>query len=122
MGRTVACANQKGGVGKTTTVVSLAASLALGGRRVLVIDSDPQGNATSGLGIGRDENRRSLYDVLVGNVGLAAVRLPTLIDGLDVVPSTVGMAATEVELASVGIVSDALAASWPRSRRSTTTS
>lgn len=101
MGRTVACANQKGGVGKTTTVVSLAASLALGGRRVLVIDSDPQGNATSGLGIGRDESRRSLYDVLVGNVGLAAARLPTLIDGLDVVPSTVGMAATEVELASV---------------------
>ena len=101
MGQIIACANQKGGVGKTTTVVSLAAFLALDGARVLVVDSDPQGNATSGLGIGRDPARLSLYDVLAGDVEMTRVRLHTAIQGLDVIPSAVTMAASEVELTAV---------------------
>ncbi len=101
MGRIVACANQKGGVGKTTTVVNLGAYLALSGDRVLVVDLDPQGNATSGLGIDRARLARSVYDAVIGNAEIPDLVLPTMIEGLSVVPSTTALAGAEVELVAV---------------------
>ena len=98
MGETVAVANQKGGVGKTTTVVSVAAFLALDGYRVLIVDIDPQGNATSGLGIDRSALDSSVYDVLLEEADAAAVIRPTGIDGLAVLPSERSLAGAEVEL------------------------
>jgi chromosome partitioning protein len=98
--QTIACANQKGGVGKTTTVINLGTYLALAGLRVLLVDVDPQGNATSGLGIDRPSLRGTLYDALVGSIPVADVILPTGVDGLSVVPSSISMAGAEVELAS----------------------
>ena len=100
MGRTIACANQKGGVGKTTTVINLAAYLALAGRRVLIVDLDPQGNATSGLAIDREGLDASTYDVLLGGAALADVAVPTSVEGLVVAPSTIALAGAEVELAT----------------------
>lgn len=99
MGQTIACANQKGGVGKTTTVVNLGSSLALAGDRVLVIDLDPQGNATSGLGFDRGAIQRSIYDAVVEGqpIGDAVIRGP--ITGLDLVPSAIALAGAELELA-----------------------
>jgi chromosome partitioning protein len=101
VGHTVACANQKGGVGKTTTVVNLGTELALRGERVLIVDIDPQGNATSGLGIDKSRVERSTYDALVDEVPLSDVRLRTVVDRLDLLPSSVGLAGAEVELAGV---------------------
>jgi chromosome partitioning protein len=100
VGRTIACANQKGGVGKTTTVVNLAAYLALGGRRVLIVDLDPQGNATSGLGIERAGIGLSTYDALLNGVDLREIVLGTALDGLRLAPSTIALAGAEVELAT----------------------
>ena len=100
MGQTIACANQKGGVGKTTTVVNLAAYLALAGDRVLVVDLDPQGNATSGFGIERARLEATLYDVILGDVALAEVILPTAVAGCSIVPASVSLAGAEVELAA----------------------
>ena len=99
MGRTIACANQKGGVGKTTTVVNLASLLALSGDRVLLIDLDPQGNATSGLGIDRTTIERSAYDALLDGVGLADLVVQGTSPGVDVIPSAISLAGAEVELA-----------------------
>jgi chromosome partitioning protein len=101
MGQTIACANQKGGVGKTTTVVNLATYLALAGDRTLVIDLDPQGNATSGFGVERGRVERSVYDVIVGSASLTQTVIPTAIDGLDLVPSAPSLAGAEVELATL---------------------
>ena len=100
MGRTIACANQKGGVGKTTTVVNLASLLAITGDRVLLIDLDPQGNATSGLGIDRAAVQRSTYDGLLDGVGLADLVVQGTSPGVDVIPSAIALAGAEVELAS----------------------
>ena len=97
-GRIVSFANQKGGVGKTTTSVNLAAALALRGHRVLVVDVDPQANATTGLGLDHREVEASTYDLLVGERPLDAVVLPTRIDGLECVPSSADLAGAEVEL------------------------
>ena len=97
MGETIACANQKGGVGKTTTVVNLASYLALAGDRVLVIDLDPQGNATSALGVDRSRDR-SVYDAVIDDVQLRDLSLPTQVEGLSLVPSSIALAGAEVEL------------------------
>lgn len=99
MGRTIACANQKGGVGKTTTVVNLASYLALAGDRVLVIDLDPQGNATSGLGVDRASIRGSVYDAILATDALADLVVQGSAPGVDVVPSAIALAGAEVELA-----------------------
>jgi chromosome partitioning protein len=93
-------ANQKGGVGKSTTAVNLGAYLALAGARVLVIDLDPQGNATTGLGLDHRRLEQSVYDVLTGDVEAEAAVRPTMVANLDVLPSTIDLAGAEVELVS----------------------
>jgi chromosome partitioning protein len=99
VGRTIACANQKGGVGKTTTVVNLASLLALSGDRILLVDLDPQGNATSGIGIDRSTLERSSYDGIIDGVGLRDLIVRGSSEGVDVVPSAIALAGAEVELA-----------------------
>jgi chromosome partitioning protein len=99
--QTIACANQKGGVGKTTTVVNIGTYLALAGKRVLVVDVDPQGNATSGFGVDRSKLELTLYEPLVEGVDVARTIVATSVPGLSLVPSSVELAGAEVELAAV---------------------
>ena len=101
MVRVTACTNQKGGVGKTTTVINLAAFLALSGIRTLVVDLDPQGNATSGLGIDRRTVGRSSYDALVDRILISELVMGTPVKGLDLVPSAPSLSGAEVELVGV---------------------
>jgi chromosome partitioning protein len=96
--RITACTNQKGGVGKTTTVINLAAFLALSGTRTLVIDLDPQGNATSGLGVDRRSVERSSYDALVDRAPISELAMETPVEGLDLLPSSPSLSGAEVEL------------------------
>lgn len=98
MGKVVAFSNQKGGVGKTSTCVNMAASLALRGYKVLLVDIDAQGNSTTGMGIAKNSLARSIYNVLIDQTFISDVIIPTSIEGLDILPSNIDLAGAEVEL------------------------
>jgi chromosome partitioning protein len=97
--RVLALANQKGGVGKTTTAINLGTALAAIGERVLIVDLDPQGNASTGLGIDRKNRKRSTYHVLMGEARLSETALPTAVPRLHIAPSTIDLSGFEVEIA-----------------------
>lgn len=101
MGKIIAAVNQKGGVGKTTTVVNLSAALGMLGKRVLLVDMDPQGNATAGVGISKKQLKASAYEMLIGNVPVEDVVLSTAFKGVDVIPSSMNMAGAEIELVEI---------------------
>lgn len=98
MGKVIAVANQKGGVGKTTSSVNLSACLAYYGHKTLLVDIDPQGNATSGLGVNKADVDQCIYDVLVEDLEAKDVVIPTNVENLDVVPATIQLAGAEIEL------------------------
>jgi chromosome partitioning protein len=98
LGRVIAIANQKGGVGKTTTAINLGASLAANDLRVLLVDSDPQGNSTTGLGVSKDPGSLTLYDVLLGDQEILETIRPTTFDGLEIVPADKNLVGANLEL------------------------
>ncbi|MBO8138528.1 MAG: ParA family protein [Desulfotomaculum sp.] len=98
MGKIIAITNQKGGVGKTTTAINLGACLAMEGSRVLLVDMDPQGNSTSGIGINKEKLEKCIYNVLIDGTPLFEIREKTEVPGLDVIPATVQLAGAEIEL------------------------
>lgn len=101
MGRIIAVANQKGGVGKTTTAINLSSCLASLGKKVLAIDMDPQGNMTSGLGIDKNEVEYTVYELILGQVGIGKVICKDALENLDVLPTNINLSAAEIELIGV---------------------
>ena len=101
MGRIIAIANQKGGVGKTTTSINLSACLAEKGKKVLVIDTDPQGNTTSGFGIDKNELENTIYELILGECSIGDCIVKDVINNVSVLPSNVNLAAAEIELIGV---------------------
>ena len=101
MGKTIAIANQKGGVGKTTTSINLSASLAAKGKKVLVIDTDPQGNTTSGFGVEKNDLENTVYELMLSECSIKECILNDVIDGVSIIPSNVNLAAAEIELIGV---------------------
>lgn len=101
MGRIIAIANQKGGVGKTTTAINISACLAEKGQKVLAIDMDPQGNMTSGLGVDKDEAEKTIYDMIIGQSGIEEVIQKDVMENLDILPTNIDLSAAEIELIGV---------------------
>lgn len=108
MGKVVAFSNQKGGVGKTTTAINMASYVALSGKKVLLVDFDPQGNATSGFGIEKNTLENSCYDLLMGDCSADEVIFPTQIENLFILPCNIDLAAAEVDLVTVASRESAL--------------
>ena len=113
MGRIIAIANQKGGVGKSTTTINLGSCLAEMGRNVLAIDIDPQGNTTSGLGVDKNESENTLYELLLGEAEIQKCIMPNIQESLSLIPSNMDLAGAEIELIGIDnkeyILKDAVA-------------
>ncbi|WP_418875200.1 AAA family ATPase, partial [[Clostridium] scindens] len=101
MGRIIAIANQKGGVGKTTTAINLSACLADKGKKVLAVDMDPQGNMTSGLGLDKEFLEKTVYDMIIGESDIEEVLQKETMENLDVLPTNIDLSAAEIELIDV---------------------
>lgn len=101
MGKIIAIANQKGGVGKTTTAINLSSCLAEKGQRVLSVDMDPQGNMTSGLGVDKEELENTIYDLIIGESAIEDVLIKDVMDNLDIIPTSIDLSGAEIELLDV---------------------
>lgn len=101
MGRTIAIANQKGGVGKTTTAINLSACLAEKGKKVLAVDMDPQGNMTSGLGVDKDSVENTIYNLIIGESKMEEVLIKDVSENLDIIPTNIDLSGAEIELLDV---------------------
>ncbi len=103
MAKTIAVCNQKGGTGKTTTTINLASALAVLGKKILIVDMDPQGNASSGVGVNKNEIKDSLYEVLIHRISSTQALIKTDFNNLDIIPCNINLTGAEIEL--VGVLS-----------------